>query len=95
MTTTFEALGAILMRDYRLAPEQLTPDAPLDSLGIDSLGTVELLWTVEDVFKIKLPAEPVDLPTLRDVVRFIDEIVARQRPTVAPSAPAAVRLQVS
>jgi acyl carrier protein len=95
MTTTFEALGAILMRDYRLAPERLTLDAPLDSLGIDSLGTVELLWTVEDVFKIKLSGEPVDLPTLGDVVRYIDETVARQRPTVAPAAPVAARLQAS
>jgi acyl carrier protein len=78
MSTTFEHLSAILVRDYALAPDRLTPDAPLESLGIDSLGTVELLWTVEDAFKIKLPQDPVTLRTLGDVVRFIDELVARQ-----------------
>ena len=78
MTTTFERLSAILVKDYKLEPDRLIPDAPLESLGIDSLGTVELLWNIEDAFQIKLPSDPVDLPTLGDVVRYIDELVARQ-----------------
>ena len=78
MTTTFERLSAILVKDYKLEPDRLIPDAPLQSLGIDSLGTVELLWNIEDAFQIKLPSDPVDLPTLGDVVRYIDELVARQ-----------------
>ena len=78
MTTTFERLSAILVKDYKLEPDRLALDAPLESLGIDSLGTVELLWNIEDAFQIKLPSDPVDLPTLGDVVRYIDELVARQ-----------------
>lgn len=89
MTTTFERLSAILMKDYKLAPERLTLDAPLESLGIDSLGTVELLWHVEDAFRITLPSEPVALPTLGDVVRFIDDLVARQAAAPAPAPPGA------
>jgi acyl carrier protein len=86
MTTTFERLSAILMKDYKLQPDRLTLDAPLESLGIDSLGSVELLWNIEDAFQIKLPSDPVDLPTLGDVVRFVDELVARQG-VVLPAAP--------
>lgn len=86
MMTTLERLSAILIKDYKLQPDRLTLDAPLESLGLDSLGTVELLWTVEDVFQIKLPGDPVDLPTLGDVVRYIDELVAGQ--TLAPAAAA-------
>ena len=78
MTPTFERLSAILMKDYKLQPDRLTLDAPLESLGIDSLGTVELLWNIEDAFQIKLPPDPVELPTLGDVVRYIDELIARQ-----------------
>ncbi len=89
MTATFERLKTILLRDYKLAPETLTPDAPLDALGIDSLGTVELLWNVEDEFKIKLPAEPVNLPTLGDVVRYIDTLMAPPTDAAAPAAAAA------
>jgi len=78
MTTTFERLHAILLKDYKIDPELLTLDAPLESLGIDSLGTVELLWNVEDEFHIKLPQDPVDLPTVGDVVGYIDRCVAGQ-----------------
>ena len=79
MTTTFERLCAILVKDYKLEPAQLTLEAPLESLGIDSLGVAELLFNVEDEFHIVLPPEPVVLPTVGDVVRYIDELVAAQR----------------
>ena len=87
MTTTFERLCAILEKDYKLTPERLALDAPLESLGIDSLGTVELLWNIEDAFKIKLPSEPVALPTLGDVVRYVDDLVAQQAMTLTPVTP--------
>jgi acyl carrier protein len=77
--TTLERLRAILIRDYKLDASRLTPDAPLEDLGIDSLGVAELLFNVEDEFKISLPPEPVQLPTLADVVRYIDALVAAQR----------------
>jgi acyl carrier protein len=85
MTSTFERLSAILMKDYKLQPDRLTLDAPLESLGIDSLGTVELLWNIEDTFQIKLPSDPVELPTLGDVVRYVDELIASQG--VVPATP--------
>lgn len=90
MSTTFEPLSAILVRDYKVEPERLTLDASLEGLGIDSLGAVELLWTMEDTFNIKLPASHVELATLGDVVRYLDELVARQsagRMTATPMAP--------
>jgi acyl carrier protein len=83
MTTTFDRLSAILMKDYKLQPDRLTLDAPLESLGIDSLGTVELLWNVEEAFQIKLPSDPVELRTLGDVVRYVDELIVRQSAVLA------------
>lgn len=76
MTTTFDRLVTILMEEYKLQPDRLTFDAPLESLGMDSLGIVELMWNIEDAFHIKLSSEPADLSTLGDVVRYIDEIIA-------------------
>jgi len=87
MTTTLERLSAILVKDHKLAPDRLTPDASLEDLGIDSLGTVELLWNVEEAFQIKLPSDPVELPTLRDVVRYVDELIARQAVARVPVLP--------
>ena len=77
---TFTRLAAILVRDYKIDPPMLTPQSRLDALGIDSLGVAELLFNVEDAFGIALPPEPVDLPTLADVVRFIDDLRAGAAP---------------
>jgi len=95
MNTTFERLCAILVKEHKLPLDRLTLDAPLESLGIDSLGTVELLWHVEDAFKVKLPSEPVDLPTLGDVVRYIDELVAGEGRAAAPADAVAPSLRAS
>ena len=84
--TTLERLRTILVRDYKLAPEVLVPEAPLESLGIDSLGAAELLFNVEDAFGITLPPEPVQLPTIGDVVDYIDRLIAAQRSDAVPPA---------
>lgn len=79
MTDTFERLSELLIQEFKLEPEKLRLDAPLQDLGIDSLGMVELLWSVEEAFRIKLPDEPVELSTLGEVVAYIDRL--------APQAP--------
>ena len=83
--TTSERLRAILVRDYQLDYESLRLDAPLEALGIDSLGAAELLFNVEDEFNIDLPPEPVQLPTLGDVVRFIDGLIAAKQGGAGPA----------
>lgn len=87
MSTTFERLCTILEREHKLSPDRLKLDTELASLGIDSLGTVELLWSAEDAFQIKLPTQPVELSTLGDVVNFIDELLDRQRGAAPARAP--------
>lgn len=79
MTDTYDWLRATLVKEYKLAPEKITLDAPLEALGIDSLGMAELLFGVEDKFAIVLPREPVQLPTVGDVVTFIDALIAAKK----------------
>jgi acyl carrier protein len=78
MTTTFEHLRAMLVKDYPLTPDVVTMDASLEALGIDSLGVAELLFNVEDTFGITLSPDAVQLLTLGDVVHFIDDLIAKQ-----------------
>lgn len=92
MTTTLERLSAILVKDYKLSPQALDPEATLESLGIDSLGAAELFFSAEDVFHITFPHEQVPLLTLGDVVGYIDELIAAQRggePQVGQTEPIA------
>ena len=84
MSTTFDQLSAILVKEYKLTPGQLSLDAQLQDLGIDSLGIVELLWHIEDAFKIKLPSDPVGLTNLGDVVRYVDQLVSEQNVQMMP-----------
>ena len=90
MTTTFERLRTMLIADYASVPESLTLDTPLEALGIDSLGLAELLFNVEDEFKLTLPTQPVPLPTIGDVVAFIDALVAAQNSSESADNAAAV-----
>ena len=84
MTTTFDHLRALLIKDYKLDPNLVTLDAELEALGIDSLGVAELLFNVEDEFHITLSPDAVQLRTLGDVVRFIDELMVVQHGRKAP-----------
>lgn len=86
---TLQRLREILVKDYQLAPDAVTPDAPLEGLGIDSLGVAELLFNIEDEFKVTLPREAVALATVGDVVAFIDGLVAEQQAGANASVAAA------
>ena len=76
MAATFDRLRDLMARDYKVAPDAITPEATLESLDIDSLGAVEMMFTIEDEFGVKVTREPVDLRTVADVVAYIDRMVA-------------------
>ena len=79
--TTLQRLSKILVKNYKVDAERITLDGPLEELGIDSLGMAELLFFIEDEFKVHLPFDPVALPTLGDAVSYIDGLLAAQQGT--------------
>ena len=78
--TTLERLEKILEERYHVPPDRITLDAPIDTLGLDSLGMTELLFFIEEEFEITLPYEPVSMRTVGDAVRYIDEVLATRMP---------------
>jgi acyl carrier protein len=92
--TTLHILQDILVRDYRLTHEQVSPEAVLITLGLDSLSVLELMFKIEDRFRLKITGDaPTDLVTVSDVVLYIDGLLASQTTAVAaPQAP--VRAQM-
>lgn len=87
MKSTYDWLRATLIEQYQLDPDKLTLDAPLEALGVDSLGIAELLFNVEDEFGIVLPPEAVQLTTMADVIRYIDELILVQKESPNPPSP--------
>ena len=74
--TTADRIRAMLVKDYKLNPDQLTDDALLVDLGIDSIGMAELIFNMEDEFGLVMPDAAVQLTSFGEVVAFIDRLIA-------------------
>ncbi len=84
--TTPERLSRILVQHYKLDPARLTPEQPLSSLGIDSLGMVEILFFIEEEFGVQLPSEGITLGTLGETANYVDKLIAQQKAAAKPAA---------
>jgi acyl carrier protein len=78
-STTFERLRAILAQKFEVAPELIDPAARMDQLGIDSLAVIEVIFQIEDEFKISIESDPGELQTLADLVACVDRLAEEQR----------------
>lgn len=70
--STLHKLQQFLARRFALGEEELTQERSLQSLGIDSLAALELMFDLEDEFGICVPQEPQAIETLGDLVALID-----------------------
>ncbi len=93
MTTT-DRIIAMLVKDFKVDPDRLSPTASLEDIGIDSLDLAELLFNIEDEFHLKLPDVPLDLATFGDVVRYVDEQIAAQSTPLTVALASAHDVQV-
>lgn len=80
--TTFERVRQVLAKEFEVASELIEPTARLDQLAIDSLAVIDVMFTLEDEFKITFPQDPGQLPTVGDLAACIDRLAAQQRARV-------------
>ena len=80
----FDRLGQILAKEFEVATELINPAARMDQLAIDSLAVLEVIFRLEDEFKISFPQDPGELKTVGDLVSAIDRLATEQR--VQPSS---------
>ena len=82
--TTLERLQALLERDFGLARAKLLPAATLESLDIDSLRMIEMLFVIEDEFKVTAGTDQAELrarlKTLGDLAQYIDTLPSNAKP---------------
>lgn len=76
---TLQTIQNLMVKQFDLKERDLTPDATLESLGLDSLSVIEFMFNIEDDLKIKLPDERLELKTLQDVVNVLDKVIANQK----------------
>lgn len=83
--TTLETLQDILNKEFDLKREQLTSDAELATLGVDSLDLLDLIFKIEDRYRLTIRDDvPINLVTVQDVVDFIDGLLARRSTMQGP-----------
>jgi len=80
--TTLERLQELLTKEFAIDRAKLTPDARLEDLDIDSLRMIEILFCVEDEFRITVAADQAELKaklhTFGDLAGYIDTVIAEQ-----------------
>lgn len=72
--TTFERVRNVLAGEFDRAAESVTVEARLvEDLGMDSLDRIELVFAIEDEFRIQVDEMDVkDLATVGEIVTFVD-----------------------
>lgn len=70
---TLEVVKTVLGENLDIAAEDVTEDATLESLGIDSLDMVELICDIEEKCDIEF-GEPEGIDTVGQLVAHIDSL---------------------
>ena len=77
--STLQVLQDLLMKEFRLSEDQVSPEIALNTLGIDSLDLIDFFFKVEDRFDLKLKDDmPATLITVNDIAQYIDSLAVRQ-----------------
>ena len=81
-TNVRDKVIAIIAEQAFLEPKDVSPDATLVDLGIDSLGLVEAVFAIEEAFEIQVPFnanEPTesefDISTVSAIVKGVETLV--------------------
>ena len=74
-----QAVIDILLRKKSIDPASIRPETTLASLGIDSLGGLEVLFALEDRFNITIPdEEAATLKTVGAIIAGVQRLVGEQ-----------------
>jgi acyl carrier protein len=81
MDDTYQRVKALMVKEFHLDPDQITPTTDLESLGVDSLGALEFIFELETEFGVTVAYErEVRGSTFQDVVDAVDAALTQQAP---------------
>ena len=67
----FEKIANYLSEQLDIAVETISPDTTFESLGVDSLDTVEMVMDLEDELGVELELEE-KIATVGELVAFVE-----------------------
>lgn len=69
---TLARIKELAAKEFSVDPGGLDPNAPLDTLGIDSLSFIEFMFKVEEEFGVSVSDEELKgIKTLADLERHV------------------------
>ena len=74
-TSTLATVQAIVAEELDIALAELRPDRPLEELGVDSLGIIEVMFKLEETFDIRMGDERVPIKTVQDIADNVDKLI--------------------
>ncbi len=73
----------IIAEQAMLEPHEVALDATLESLSIDSLGLVETVFAIEEVFDVHVPfnandpeSKAFDISSVESIVKAVETLIA-------------------
>jgi acyl carrier protein len=78
---------AVIAKTQRLDPSTITPDSTFAELKIDSLDGINILFALEEEFKISIPDDAARVITsVRQAVDGVAQLMASGTPAAAETA---------
>jgi acyl carrier protein len=72
-----DKIAAVITKVVNCKLEDVRPDTELETLGIDSLKTISLIFELEEAFDIEIPTEAItSIVTVRDIMDKLNDIHA-------------------
>jgi len=82
---TLERITRLAAHQFGLETAAIGTDVPVSEYGVDSLGLLEFLFTLEEEFQVRFSPEPgADPQTLRGLAELVEQL---QRSTLIPAQP--------
>ena len=74
---TLARIKEMAAKEFSIDPSSLDPNAPLDTLGVDSLSFIEFMFKIEEEFGVSVSDEDLKgIKTLADLERHVAAAVA-------------------
>ncbi|MFT7775727.1 acyl carrier protein [Roseateles sp.] len=87
MNSTLEELCILAQRELGAEALNGKVETPFAELGLDSLGLVDFMFTVEDHFHVSIEHDrALQNPTLAGLATLVDELVAAKAQPLAAAA---------
>jgi acyl carrier protein len=75
---SFEMVSNAIAKKLEIDVATIKPESTPVELGLDWLGTFDIIFEAEDKLDIKVPNFQVDVKTIHDMTNLLDQLLAKK-----------------